>query len=46
MQYKDNIDWQDLVPSDYRSFGHMKECLRGKHYASDEKVKTAEMKWL
>ena len=24
----------------------MKECLRDKHYASDEKVKTAVMKWL
>ena len=24
----------------------MKEGLRGKHYASDEKVKTAVMKWL
>ena len=24
----------------------MKEGLRGKHYASDEEVKTALMKWL
>ena len=24
----------------------MKESLRGKHYASDEEVKTAVMKWL
>ena len=30
-----------LVPSDYHLFGVMKEGSRGKHYASDEKVKTA-----
>ena len=35
-----------LAPSDYHLFGLMKEGLRGKHYVSDEEVKTAVMKWL
>ena len=46
MQKEDIIDWQDLVPSDYHLFGPMKEGLRGKHFASDEKMKTAVMKRL
>ena len=28
------------------SFGLVKGGLRSKHYASDEEVKTTEMKWL
>ena len=35
----------DSALSDYHLFGPMKEDLRGKHYASDEEVKTAVMKW-
>ena len=35
-----------LAPSGYHFFGRIKEGLRGKHYASDEEVKTAVMKWL
>ena len=46
MQKEDIINWQDLTPSDYHLFGPMKEGLRGKYYSSDEKVKTAVMKWL
>ena len=46
MQKRDIINWLDLAPSDYHLFGPMKEGLRGKHYASDEKVKTGVMKWL
>ena len=30
----------------YHFFSPMKEGLRGKHYASDEEVKTVVMKWL
>ena len=41
---KEHINWQDLAPSDYHLFDHMKEGLRGKHYANDEEVKTAVMK--
>ena len=36
----------DLVPSNYHLFDPMKEVLRGKHYTSDEEVKTAVMKYL
>ena len=36
----------DLAPSDYHLFGPMKEGLRGKHYPSDEEVKSAVKKWL
>ena len=44
---KENIiDWQDLAPSDYDLFGPMKEGLWGKHYARNEELKTAVMKWL
>ena len=46
MQEEDIINWQDLAPSDYHLFIRMKEGLWGKHYASDEKAKTAAMKWL
>ena len=46
IQKKDIIDLQDLVPSGYHLFGHIKLGLRSKHYASDEEVKTAVMKWL
>ena len=46
MSEDDIIDWQDLAPSDYHLIGPMKESWRGKHYASDEVVKTAVIKWL
>ena len=46
MQKKGIINWQDLVPSDFRFFGSIKETLRGKLYASDKEVKTAVIKWL
>ena len=36
----------ELAPSDYYLFGPTKEGLRGKHYSSDEEVKTAVKKWL
>ena len=36
----------DLAPSDYHLFGPTKEGLRGKHYSSDEEVKTGVKKWL
>ena len=36
----------DLAPSDYHLFSPIKEGLRGKHYASDEEVKTAVTMWL
>ena len=36
----------DLAPSDYHLFGPMKEGLRGKHYSSDEEVKSVLKKWL
>ena len=42
---KDIIDWKDLAPSDIYLFSPMKD-LRGNHYACDEEVKTAVMKWL
>jgi hypothetical protein len=31
----------DLAPSDYHIFGPLKEALRGRGFASDEKVKEA-----
>ena len=34
------------LSSDYHLFDSMKECLRGKHYAREEEIKTAVMKWL
>ena len=43
---EDIIDCQDLVPSDYHLFGLMEEDLRGKHYISNEEVKTVGIKWL
>ena len=46
MQKEDIIEWQDLTPSDYHFFSPMKKSLRGKHYACDEKVKPAVMKYL
>ena len=36
----------DLAPSDFHLFGPLKESLRGRHFSSDEKVKTAVKKWL
>ena len=36
----------DFTLSNYYLFGSMKEDLKGKHYASNEEVKTAVMKWL
>ena len=36
----------DLAPSDFHSFGPLKESLRGQHFSSDEDVKTAVRKWL
>ena len=44
MQKKDIINRQDSVSIDNHLFGPMKEDLRGKHYASDEKVNTAVIK--
>ena len=35
----------DLASADHL-FSSMKEGLKGKHYVSDEEVKTAVMKWL
>ena len=46
MQKEDIIDWQDLVSSHSHLFGPIKEGLRGKHFASKEKVKVAVMKCL
>ena len=43
MQEEDITDWQDLAPSDYHFFRPMKDGLRGKHYISNEEVKTAAM---
>ena len=34
------------MPSDYHLFGPTKKGLRGKHYTSNEEVKTAAMNWL
>ena len=36
----------DLAPSDFHLFGPLKESLRGRHFFSDEEVKTAVRKWL
>ena len=36
----------NLAPSGYHLFNLLKEDLRGKHYASDKKVKTSVMKLL
>ena len=36
----------DLVPSDNHLFGPMKEGFRGKHYSTDEEVKSVVKKWL
>ena len=36
----------DLEPSDYHPFGPMKKGLRGKHYSSDEEVKSVVKRWL
>ena len=36
----------DLAPSDFHLFGPLKESLRGRHFSSDEEVKTAVRKWL
>ena len=36
----------DFTPSDYHFFSLTKESLRSEHYASDEELKTAVMKWL
>ena len=36
----------DLLPSDYHLFGPKKDCLRGKHYASDKEMKSAVMRLL
>ena len=44
IQKEEIIDWQDLGPSDYHLFDSMKKSVRGKHYASDDEVKTAVMK--
>ena len=46
MQKMDNIDYQDLVPSDYHLIDPMKEYLGGKHYACDMEMKIDVMKWL
>ena len=35
-----------LAPSGYHLFGLMKVDLSGKHFAGDEEVKTAMIKWL
>ena len=45
IQKEDIINWQDLVPSDYHLFSSMKEGFRSKHFARNEKMKTAVMKW-
>ena len=36
----------DLAPSDFHLFGPLKKGLRGRHFSSDEEVKTAVRKWL
>ena len=36
----------DLAPSDFHLFGPLKESLRGRHFSSDEEVRTAVRKWL
>ena len=36
----------DLAPSDFHFFRPLKESQRGRHFSSDEKVKTAVRKWL
>ena len=36
----------DLVPSDFNLLWPFKQSLRGRHFSSDEEVKTAVRKWL
>ena len=36
----------NLASSDFHLFGPLKESLRGRHFSSDKKVKTAVRKWL
>ena len=36
----------DLALSDFHLFEPIKESLRGRHFSSDEEVKTAVRKWL
>jgi hypothetical protein len=36
----------ELVPSDYHSFGPLKEALRGRRFTSDQEVKEAVHAWL
>ena len=36
----------ELAPFDFHLFGPRKESLRGRHFSSDEEVKTAVRKWL
>ena len=36
----------DLASSDFHLFGALKENLKGRHFSSDEEVKTAVRKWL
>ena len=36
----------DLAPCDFQLFLPLKESLRGRHFSSDEEVKTAVRKWL
>ena len=36
----------DLTPSDFYLFRPLKESLRGRHFSSDEEVKTFARKWL
>ena len=46
MMKEDIISCHDLVPSDNHLFGPMRKALRRNHYAYDEEVKTAVIKWL
>ena len=46
IQKENVIGWQDLVPSDYYLFDPIKERFKTNIYASEEKVKTALMKWI
>jgi hypothetical protein len=36
----------DLAPSDFHTFGPMKEALRGRRFSSDEEVIGAMQNWL
>lgn len=36
----------DLAPSDFHVFGKLKDAMGGKHFQSDEEVKTAVHEWL